>query len=220
MEMGFAGGGETMELEHSEMNPTLYKLIEPFLATAYGGLGGAFWGRILGMVITWRNPRARTQYANACARECSPSLAAMFGIDSIMRGLRGKDDLTSKLVTGAGGGLALSFAMKRWKLKPPHALSYALSSAAGLALLSGTMFKMEETVESLDAQDAFYTETRVMLSKPGLEEYEKRFKKGHFTDLTLPLLTDRELQEMNIPPGARLLILDHIKRCHKKVNRK
>ena len=30
-----------------------------------------------------------------------------------------------------------------------------------------------------------------MLLKLGLEVYEKSFKKGHFADLTLPLLTDR-----------------------------
>ncbi|KAF2554154.1 hypothetical protein F2Q68_00036237 [Brassica cretica] len=54
----------------------------------------------------------------------------------------------------------------------------------------------------------------------GLEKYEKNFKKRHFTDPTLPLLTDRELQEVNIPGGARLLILDHIKRYHKMENRK
>ncbi|KAF3594190.1 hypothetical protein DY000_02025225 [Brassica cretica] len=53
-----------------------------------------------------------------------------------------------------------------------------------------------------------------------LEKYEKNFKKRHFTDPTLPLLTDRELQEVNIPGGARLLILDHIKRYHKMENRK
>ncbi|KAF2532897.1 hypothetical protein F2Q70_00031839 [Brassica cretica] len=54
----------------------------------------------------------------------------------------------------------------------------------------------------------------------GLEKYEKNFKKRHFTDPTLPLLTDRELQEVNIPGGAGLLILDHIKRYHKMENRK
>ncbi|KAG2298124.1 hypothetical protein Bca52824_034596 [Brassica carinata] len=42
-----------------------------------------------------------------------------------------------------------------------------------------------------------------MLSKLGLEEYKKNFKRGHFTDLTLPLLTYSDLQEVNIPSGAK-----------------
>lgn len=50
---------------------------------------------------------------------------------------------------------------------------------------------MREKNSSRDAQEALYTETRAMLSKLGLEEYEKNFKKAHLSDLTLPLLTDR-----------------------------
>ena len=107
------------------------------------------------------------------------------------------------------------------------------------------MFSLEvsETMKSRNTQDAFYTETRAMLSKLGLEEYEKNFKKGRLTDPTLPLLTDRlyihtsfsllcsnykpirflmnsdsrELREVNIPPGPRLLILDHIQRFEYKL---
>lgn len=46
----------------------------------------------------------------------------------------------------------------------------------------------------------------------GLQNYEKNFKKGLLTDTTLPLLTDSALRDVNIPPGPRLLILDHIQR--------
>jgi len=51
--------------------------------------------------------------------------------------------------------------------------------------------EVSATIKSRNAQDAFYIETKAMLSKLGLEEYEKNFKKGHLTDPTLPLLTDR-----------------------------
>ncbi|MCL7047369.1 hypothetical protein MKW94_014628, partial [Papaver nudicaule] len=49
-----------------------------------------------------------------------------------------------------------------------------------------------------------------MLSKLGLQNYEKNFKKGLLTDITLPLLTDSALKDVGVPPGPRLLILDHI----------
>ncbi|KAG2298127.1 hypothetical protein Bca52824_034599 [Brassica carinata] len=111
--------------------------------------------------------------------------AAMFGIGSAMSVIRGKDDLT--MVSGSGCGLAYSFVSQSFKVKPAHALSHA----AWYAVVSGTGYKVRETNRSCDAQDALYTETRIMLSKLGLEEYENNFKKAHLTDPTLPLLTDR-----------------------------
>ncbi|KAI3921504.1 hypothetical protein MKW98_013438 [Papaver atlanticum] len=57
-----------------------------------------------------------------------------------------------------------------------------------------------------------YTRTRCMLSTFGLENYEKNFKKGLLTDITLPLLTDSVLKDVGVPPGPRLLILDHIEK--------
>ncbi|KAG2261542.1 hypothetical protein Bca52824_068621 [Brassica carinata] len=211
-------------MEHSsrkEISPTQYKVIETVFMTAFGGVSGAVLGGIVGTVImapmARRYPRAlaalrRTQYARSYALEGSAVLAAWFGIESIMRGIRGKDDLTSDMVSSSGGGLAYSFAMKGLKGQPAH----ALFNSAYYAAFSGTI----ETIKSRNTQDAFYTETRAMLSKLGLEEYEKNFKKGHLTDPTLPLLTDSVLQEVNIPPGPRLLILDHIQRYNKMVNRK
>ncbi|KAG5394955.1 hypothetical protein IGI04_024918 [Brassica rapa subsp. trilocularis] len=116
------------------------------------------------------------------------------------------------MVSASGGGLAYSLAMKGLTGQPAH----ALFTSAYYAALSGTT----ATIKSRNAQDAFYIETKAMLSKLGLEEYEKNFKKGHLTDPTLPFLTDSVLQEVNIPPGPRLLILDHIQRYNKMVNRK
>ncbi|KAG6523558.1 hypothetical protein ZIOFF_013419 [Zingiber officinale] len=62
------------------------------------------------------------------------------------------------------------------------------------------------------ADDMFYSRTKGMLTCLGLQNYEKNFKKGIFNDATLPLLTDSALRDVNIPPGPRLLILDHIQR--------
>ncbi|CAN6875947.1 unnamed protein product [Brassica oleracea] len=217
-----AGGGDTMAVEHSSSNqthPTLYnKLKETVLNTTIGGVFGAVSGGIVGMVIIAPigrrypqvlAPLSRTQYARRFAREYSALSAAIWGIESIMLGIRGKDDLTNSMVSSSGGGLAYSFAMKGLKGQPAH----ALFNSAYYAAFSGTI----ETIKSRNAQDAFYTETRTMLSKLGLEEYEKNFKKGHLTDPTLPLLTDSVLQEVNIPPGPRLLILDHIQRFEYKL---
>ncbi|KAG2261544.1 hypothetical protein Bca52824_068623 [Brassica carinata] len=167
-----------MMLERSspkEMNPTLSKLlIKPVLATAYGGIVGAFLGGTVGMVVMGLAGR-------------NPQLLAR---------------------SGSGAGLTFCFLSKGLKARPEQ----ALFSAAGFAVMSATAYKMMQTTKPRNAQDAFYIETKAMLSKLGLEEYEKNFKKGHLTDFTLPLLTDSDLKDVNIPSGARRLILDHIKR--------
>nr|VDD38365.1 unnamed protein product [Brassica oleracea] len=189
-----------------EMNPTLYKLIEIVFGAVLVGIAG--------MVIG-----GQAQYARMWTRDYSAFFAALCGIESAMSAIRGKDDITNHLVSGSGAGLALSFLRQGFKLRPAH----ALSSVAVFAVIQATIYKshqVKETIKSRNAQDALYTEARAMLSMLGLEEYEKNFKKGRLTDPTLPLLTDRELREVNIPPGARLLILDHIKRYPKMVNRK
>ena len=49
-----------------------------------------------------------------------------------------------------------------------------------------------------------------MLATLGLEKYEKNFRKGLLTDDTLLLLNDSALQEVRIPPGPRLKILNYV----------
>ncbi|KAF2552021.1 hypothetical protein F2Q68_00036217, partial [Brassica cretica] len=155
-------------------------------------------------------------FVRKCAAVFSVISAADCGIESVMKGIRGKDDVTNRLVSGSGAGLTFCFLSKGLKARPAQ----ALFSAAGFAVMSATAYKMMQTTKPRNAQDAFYIETKAMLSKLGLEEYEKNFKKGHLSDFTLPLLTDSDLKDVNIPSGARRLILDHIKRCNKMVNRK
>ncbi|XP_024398597.2 chloroplastic import inner membrane translocase subunit HP30-2-like [Physcomitrium patens] len=53
---------------------------------------------------------------------------------------------------------------------------------------------------------------RMAWAKLILQKYEKNFKKGMSTDSTLHLLNDSSLRDVQIPPGPRLLILDHLKR--------
>lgn len=44
-----------------------------------------------------------------------------------------------------------------------------------------------------EKSDARFDETRRILSKLGLSEYEKNFKKGLIYDEALPLLTERQV---------------------------
>ena len=49
-----------------------------------------------------------------------------------------------------------------------------------------------------------------MLYSLGLTRYEKNFKKNQLNDQTLALLTDSALKDSKVPPGPRLLILEHV----------
>ncbi|KAG2267650.1 hypothetical protein Bca4012_070017 [Brassica carinata] len=61
-----------------------------------------------------------------------------------MKGIRGKDDLTAAMVSASGGGLAYTFVSKGLKVKPAHALSWAVC----YAVASGTMYKVKETIRA------------------------------------------------------------------------
>ena len=58
--------------------------------------------------------------------------------------------------------------------------------------------------------DVFYSHAVGMLTALGLEKYEKNFKRGLLTDDCLLLLNDNALQEVRIPPGPRLKILNYV----------
>ncbi|KAL0763439.1 hypothetical protein Bca101_079590 [Brassica carinata] len=61
-----------------------------------------------------------------------------------MKGIRGKDDLTAAMVSASGGGLAYAFVSKGLKVKPAHALSWAVC----YAVAPGTMYKVKETIRA------------------------------------------------------------------------
>ncbi|KAF2533971.1 hypothetical protein F2Q70_00031813 [Brassica cretica] len=117
--------------------------VTPFTAAVNGGLAGAIYGGIAGMIIPplfrrlYRGlaPLSQAQHVRKFARECSALAAAGCGIESMMR-----EESEAKTILRISGGLAYSFVNRGLKLKPSH----ALFCAAGCAVLSGTEYKMNE----------------------------------------------------------------------------
>ncbi|KAF2534831.1 hypothetical protein F2Q70_00032395 [Brassica cretica] len=130
------------------------------------------------------------------------------GIACVMKRIRGKEDLESAVVAAFGSGVAYSLVSAGLQGQPMN----AITTAAGFSLFQGIFFKLGERFSKPSVEDPYYTRARSMLLKLGLEKYEKNFKKGLLADPTLPLLTDSALKDVSIPPGPRLLILDHIQR--------
>ncbi|KDP24771.1 hypothetical protein JCGZ_25171 [Jatropha curcas] len=133
------------------------------------------------------------------------------GISCIMKRVRGKEDVQSSMVAAFGSGAMFSLVSG---MGGPNQAANAVSSGLFFALVQGGLYQLGQkfSQQPQAAEDTNYVRTRTMLNNLGLQKYEKNFKKGFLTDSTLPLLTDSALRDVRIPPGPRLLILDHIQR--------
>ncbi|TQD85862.1 hypothetical protein C1H46_028562 [Malus baccata] len=137
------------------------------------------------------------------------------GISCVMKRVRGKEDVQSSMVAAFGSGALFSIVSG---MGGPNQAANAVTSGLFFALVQGGLFKLGQKFSQPPTEDIYYSKTRSMLSNLGLQSYEKNFKKGLLSDNTLPLLNDRQvagfaaLRDVKIPPGPRLLILDHIQR--------
>ncbi|GFQ02158.1 hypothetical protein PHJA_002359700 [Phtheirospermum japonicum] len=139
------------------------------------------------------------------------------GISCVMRRLRGKEDVQSSMVAAFGSGALFSLVSG---MGGPNQAANAVTSGLFFALVQGGLFQLGQKFSQPPVEDVYYAKTRSMLSNLGLTNYEKNFKRGLLTDTTLPLLTDSALRDVKIPPGPRLLILDHIERNPELKNRR
>uniref|UniRef100_A0A2P2KDL6 Uncharacterized protein MANES_05G197500 n=1 Tax=Rhizophora mucronata TaxID=61149 RepID=A0A2P2KDL6_RHIMU len=132
------------------------------------------------------------------------------GISCVMKRLRGKEDIQSSMVAAFGSGAIYSLVSG---MGGQNNIPAALGSGFFFSLVQGGLFKVGEKFSPANQpEDIYYARTRSMLRTLGFERYEKKFRTGMLTDSTLPLLTNSALREVGIPPGPRLLILDHIQR--------
>ena len=164
------------------------------------------------------NPQTMPAFQQAQALTVGPLIQARnfavmtgvnAGISCVMKRLRGKEDVQSSMVAAFGSGAMFSLVSG---FGAPNPATNAITSGIFFALIQGGLFKVGEKFSKPPVEDVNYSRTRSMLYNLGLQNYEKNFKRGLLTDVTLPLLTDSALRDVRIPPGPRLLILDHIQR--------
>ncbi|XP_022762630.1 uncharacterized protein LOC111308528 [Durio zibethinus] len=195
-------------------------------SAAQGAAIGAFMGALTNDVSSSLptppqaslNPQAMASFKQAQALSGGPLVQARnfavmtgvnAGISSVMKRLRGKEDVQSSMVAAFGSGAMFSLVSG---MGGPNQAANAVTSGLFFALVQGGLFQLGQKFSQPPAEDVYYSRTRSMLNSLGLQNYEKNFKKGLLTDSTLPLLTDSALRDVNIPPGPRLLILDHVQR--------
>lgn len=142
------------------------------------------------------------------------NIAVMTGVNAgilcaLRRVRRGVDDVQNSMAAGFGSGLAFSLVSG---VNGPNPAANALSTGVVFALFNGAFYKAGQALSQKKPKDVHYRDASGMLATLGLQKYEKNFKRGLLTDNTLPLLNDSALQEVRIPPGPRLLILDYVHR--------
>lgn len=189
---------------------------------ALGGLMGTFSSDISSAFPTpppqaaGLHPDAMASFKRAQAMAGGPlvqarNFAVMTGVNAgiscAMKRIRGVDDVQNSMVAAFGSGALFSLVSGMGGTNP---VAGAVSSGFFFALAQGGFFMLGQKFSQPPADNVLYSRTRSMLASLGLEKYEKNFKKGLLTDCTLPLLTDSALRDVRIPPGPRLLILNHI----------
>ncbi|XP_076937729.1 chloroplastic import inner membrane translocase subunit HP30-2-like [Bidens hawaiensis] len=150
-----------------------------------GGLMGSAWENITAVFPqAMQNSKALAGGPLIQARNFAAIIGVKAGLQCVMKRLTGKDDIQTNMVAAFGSGVTLGLVNG---LDGPN----VIMSGVLFALLHGGFYKVEDMFKKPSAEDLLYSETKSMLSRLGLQKYEKNFKKGLLTDPTLPLLTDR-----------------------------
>jgi len=161
----------------------------------------------------------------------SRNFAALTGVTAgltlvIKKYRKGVEDWKGSAMASFGGGAAFSISsnlgapkglppmpgMPMPSTTPMGIMGDAVRTGLAFAVIQAAFYAIGEKFSGGKAdpvEDVHYAACKSMLTQLGLEQYEKNFKKGQLTDQTLMLLTEGTLTEVKIPPGPRLLILNH-----------
>ncbi|RZC76676.1 hypothetical protein C5167_000822 [Papaver somniferum] len=154
---------------------------------AFGGLFGAA-AQVAGHVFPEHSPAIKAFCSGPVAE--ARIMAAMEGarasVTCIMKRIKGKEDVQTRMAAGFGAGATLGMIRPR----DSYGAVYAAMLGVVGALVGGVFFQLGQKTSQLPGE---YTRTRCMLSNLGLQNYEENFKKGLLTDITMPLLTDRQV---------------------------
>ncbi|KAF3334407.1 Tim17/Tim22/Tim23/Pmp24 family [Carex littledalei] len=205
--------------------------VEAAITTATGALQGAAIGGLMGTLTPpdaippsspqaagSLNPQALASLKQAQAFAGGPlvqarNFAVMTGVNAgiscVMKRIRGVEDVQTSMVAAFGSGALFSLVSG---MGTPNPAVNAVTTGLFFSLFQGGIFMVGQKFSQPQSEDVYYSRARSMLLNLGLQKYEKNFKKGLLTDVTLPLLNDSALRDVKIPPGPRLLILDHIQR--------
>ncbi|XP_050154195.1 chloroplastic import inner membrane translocase subunit HP30-2-like [Malus sylvestris] len=152
------------------------------------------------------NPQAMASFKQAQALAGGPlvqarNFAVMTGVNAgiscVMKRVRGKEDVQSSMVAAFGSGALFSLVSG---MGGPNQAANAVTSGLFFALVQGGLFKLGQKFSQPPTEDISLTFYRkpvfiLMNALPFVMQF-------HYS----------ALRDVKIPPGPRLLILDHIQR--------
>eukprot|EP00887_Chlorella_sp_A99_P003471 scaffold7.g3471.t1 len=195
-----------------------------------GSVQGAFLGTVMGFMtkMSAETAGAAGSALPAGMMQAGPlvqarNFAVMTGVNTgiaaYMKRVRGVEDINNSIVAAFGSGFCFSL-VSGMGSKPapgampgapaPNALMGAFSAGVVFAIFQGGFYKLGEMFGGPKVEENRYVKVSAMLANLGLSKYEKNVKRGLLDDDTIPLWDAPSLAEVRIPPGPRLLILDHI----------
>jgi len=144
------------------------------------------------------------------ARNFAVMTGVQAGLTCAMKRARGGvEDIQTSMVAAFGSGAVFSAVSG---VGGPNVLGNALMTGFFFSVVQGGLYKVGKQFGNKPSDDRFYSRGKTMLQNLELQKYEKNFRKGLLTDSTLHLLNESALRDVNIPPGPRLLILEHVQR--------
>eukprot|EP00976_Prorocentrum_cordatum_P084655 1185753-Prorocentrum_minimum.AAC.4 len=202
-------------------------------ATIGGGAQGGFFGGMMGVMMKNQppTPAGMAPPPQPVAMVGGPwilgrNVAVMTGMNAgltlLMKRIRGVEDWKNGAAASFGAGFCYSVVSNVGAPKILPAGTVVPSGAVAIladAARTGALFAILQTVFTkigdnfagkAQEEDTSFVATKQMLDALELSKYEKNFKKGQLTDRTITLLTESALSEVKIPPGPRLLILNHV----------
>lgn len=203
--------------------------VEVAFTTAISAVQGAALGGLMGILTgdlrsalpspsPGMSPQAAASFQQAQAFSGGPlvqarNFAVMTGVNSgiacaLRRRRGGVEDIQTSMIAAFGSGAMFSLVSG---VGGPNVALNAATTGFFFAIIQGGMFKLGR-LHQPTSNDQYYVNAKGMLKNLGLERYEKNFKKGLLTDVTIPLLNDSALRDVKIPPGPRILILDYVRR--------
>ncbi|KAL4854531.1 Chloroplastic import inner membrane translocase subunit HP30-2 [Chlorella vulgaris] len=142
------------------------------------------------------------------------------GVLAVAKRLRGgRDDVNNQIISGFCSGASYSLVSGGMGSRaavmpgatPPNPLMAAFTAGVVFALFQGGFYKAGEMWGGgPKVADTEYVRVKAMLNALNMGQFEKNVRKGQLTDATIGLWDTAALQEVKIPAGPRLVILDHI----------
>lgn len=204
--------------------------VEGVVSGLQGSFQGAFLGVIMGAVGKMNLDAAAASGAPLApqmlkmggplmqARNFSVMTGVNSGVAAFMKRWRGKEDVQNQLAAAFFSGACFSLvsgglsnpAAAVAGAPPTNPLMGAFSAGVIFALFQGGLYKLGEMWGGPKTEETEYVRVKAMLKSLNMSQYEKNVRKGMLNDQTIGLWDSASLQEVKIPAGPRLIILDHI----------